>query len=500
MKNLRIGLFAALILAYIATRLWQLTDSCLWFDEIYSVNAAEHSWSELFSFVALDLIHPPLFYVLLKIWIGVGGESLLWLRLFPVIFAVAALVPMFGLFRVLGLTESAQYYVLFFLTVSGSLLKYSQELRMYSLLFFLSLVSLWLLVRTIRSGGGFVPLLLVNLLLIYTHYFGWFFVLGEIAALVILVPKSIWRVAVMLPLMSIAFAPWLIAVVRASAYGEGLAQNIGGTSRPGPVQIAMFLLNLVQPFYYQVTTIEPTSNYWMAIPILLVSIICLAVLLYKFKTTPPGAQQAAKLLAMVIFVPVALAFVGSWLFTYSFWGTRHMIVIFVPVYIIIGLALERIPYRAMVTAVLVLCAGAAFVVRVRSNEPQPSWCAWKPLADAALTERPSEIYASEDLIAYHLWFAEKGGTGTTPRIVKLDDVPGIAEDKGFFLPRGFDEVQTVRLDSPMPQRFWFFYRGSGPPGPADPIAALTARGYYVSSSRWIQAAGETAYAVLLEKR
>jgi uncharacterized membrane protein len=57
---------------YVSLRMWNLTASCLWFDEIFSIHAATHSWQNLFWFVAQDLIHPPLFYALLKIWISVG--------------------------------------------------------------------------------------------------------------------------------------------------------------------------------------------------------------------------------------------------------------------------------------------------------------------------------------------------------------------------------------------------------------------------------------------
>ena len=96
MKHFRpfqLAAFVLVIAAYIAVRFWRLTDSCLWFDEIFGVHAAEHSWDTILSFVALDLIHPPLFYILLKLWIAAGGESLFWLRLFPVMFAVVSLVP-----------------------------------------------------------------------------------------------------------------------------------------------------------------------------------------------------------------------------------------------------------------------------------------------------------------------------------------------------------------------------------------------------------------------
>src|SRR5215212_4910521 len=98
---------ALLIAAYVALRCWNLTESCLWFDEIFGIHAAERSWDSLLSFVALDLIHPPLFYALLKVWIGTVGESLLRLRMFPVAFSVLALIPFLLLCRELKLARQA---------------------------------------------------------------------------------------------------------------------------------------------------------------------------------------------------------------------------------------------------------------------------------------------------------------------------------------------------------------------------------------------------------
>ena len=136
---------AALCVAYLAARLWQLTDGCLWFDELFSVHAAEQSWSGMWSFVAQDLIHPPLFYALLKFWIATGGDGLLWLRLFPVLFAVLALVPFIHLCRELKLSRWTIVLAVALFAANGALIKYSQTLRMYSLLMFFSLMSIWLL-------------------------------------------------------------------------------------------------------------------------------------------------------------------------------------------------------------------------------------------------------------------------------------------------------------------------------------------------------------------
>src|ERR1051325_7526101 len=138
---------AALVILFIAVRLWRLTSSCLWFDEIFSVHAARHNLPELFRFVAADLIHPPLFYLLLKIWIALGGESLLWLRLLPALLAMASIFPFVLLCRELNVSAMARNFALLLMAVNGYLIKYAQEVRMYSLLMLLSTCSLWLFVK-----------------------------------------------------------------------------------------------------------------------------------------------------------------------------------------------------------------------------------------------------------------------------------------------------------------------------------------------------------------
>jgi len=142
-----LAIIVAICFVFVALRLWNLTDSCLWFDEIFGVHAAEMDWGNLFWFVAQDLIHPPLFYALLKIWIAAGGESLFWLRFFPVFFSTIAVAPFILLCRQFKLSLPTIALALMFFAVNGSLIKYAQEVRMYSLLLCLGLFSLWLFIR-----------------------------------------------------------------------------------------------------------------------------------------------------------------------------------------------------------------------------------------------------------------------------------------------------------------------------------------------------------------
>ncbi len=203
---------AVVCVIYVLLRLWNLTDSCLWFDEIFGVHAAELSWGNLVWFVAQDLIHPPLFYASLKIWIAVGGTSLFWLRFFPVLFSVLAVVPFILLCRQLKLSLPTTALALIFFAANGSLIKYAQEVRMYSLLLCFGLFSVWLFVRFLNSGKGFFLLIIINLLLVYSHYFGWLIIASEIFAVVILARERLKQIFLMLITVGLSFAPWIYSI------------------------------------------------------------------------------------------------------------------------------------------------------------------------------------------------------------------------------------------------------------------------------------------------
>jgi uncharacterized membrane protein len=169
-KAVRVLSFAsAAIVAsiYLSLRLSHLSSYSLWYDEVFSLVVARSQWSDLFRQVILDRIHPPLFYVLLKLWIAATGTSVRDLRLFSVFFSTLALVPLWDIMRRIKLTTGLRLALLFAIACNPFLVLYSQEVRMYSLLFFLSIWSLDLYLKQesapswVRFVWGFVNLLLV---------------------------------------------------------------------------------------------------------------------------------------------------------------------------------------------------------------------------------------------------------------------------------------------------------------------------------------------------
>ena len=504
MQNLRYVRFAAfvmVILAYVAVRFCGLTDSCLWFDEIFSVHAAEHSWNSLLSFVASDLIHPPLFYVLLKLWITVGRESLLWLRLFPVIFAGISLAPFALLCRELKLGIWTQILALLFLATNGSLIKYSQEVRMYSVLLCFSLFSMWLFARYFVKGKSFVPLVLVNLLLIYTHYFGWFVVTSEVLA-ILAFQRIKWRSIVgMFVICFLCFLPWMYAVWTAAQAGSELAQNIGWTMRPGFTGIFRFTLGLIEPIYYQSTNIEPASIYRVSLPILLIVAIVASLYFANWKQQNGTARQNIKLLALFSAVPLLIAFIISWLLPYSIWGTRHLIIVFPPLMILLTIALSNIHLQWMKAAAItfiILFSGYAFILQASRQALQYSWCAWKPLVTDATTELQANIYTFEDLVAYNVWFAGRDRQQKN-KVFKVNGIDGLVEDKAYFLPRRFNDIVTTNFDEIIDTKLWIAYRSKKFDSTEPPLRNFIFKGYRVVDQRAVEATHESAFFILLEK-
>lgn len=493
--------FGLLIIAalYFAARLLHLADSCLVFDEIFSVHAATHSWTSLFQFVAADLIHPPLFYVLLKIWILAGGESLIWLRIFPVVFAVVAIWPFLLLCRELKLKETEILIAFIFLASNGALIRYSQEVRMYSLLFCFSIVSLWLLVKFLDHKSTrtvYIWLLFFNLLLIYTHYFGWLLIGGETLAVLILRREKSRQFFASVGVLILAFLPWTWAIWRVSPTTNELAQNIGWQSKPDLVKLTEFLLTLNEPFYYQQSNIDPVSIWLISVPLALVCLGAIVIVVLKQR------DEKMILLLILVSVPLIIAFVASWLLPYSIWGVRHLIVIFAPFAVLASISINRLLFRELKFAlygligVLILTAGLMQL----SAKPQTFiWCGWETLsaqADAQTTA-PTTIYVFEDDGAYQLWYALKNNPKF--KIVSIKGYSDMPEDKSFFLPRSFGDVQISDKTAITGDRFYLAFRETSWKPDKQVLRDLTAQGYKIGEPSEFTAQKFTAFLVPVSK-
>lgn len=502
--NHRLAL-AAVCLVYISLRLWNLTDSCLWFDEIFGVHAAEMDWRNLFWFVARDLIHPPLFYVLLKIWLSIGGESLLWLRLFPVLFSVLAVFPFLKLCGELNLNfDSRRKFrtislALLFFAVNGSLIKYAQEVRMYSLLLCAAVFSLWLFARFVNTGERFPALLVVNLLLVYTHYFGWFIVAAEILAIIVLAGHHLKKIWAMFGFVFLGFTPWIYLVWQASKINADVGQNIGWMTKPSLSAIFKFVFDLFEPIYFEQSNADAAAIILITLPIIAAAFLAFGFYFADWKNRNEIEKRNFKLLSIFFFTPLFSAFIISWISPYSIWGTRHLIIVFAPAAILTAFAVAKITVEflrnAALISLLVLFA-AAFALQATRREPKYIWCAWENLAANLDANQPTKIYVFEDLVAYHFWFAKRDAAENF-QIIKINGIENLTEDKAYFLPRGFDQIRTTNQFEG--DRFFIAFRDKSFDESAPPLRNLKAQGYRIGAPQSYEAQGLKAFLVEIKR-
>ncbi|SIO59619.1 hypothetical protein SAMN05444166_6117 [Singulisphaera sp. GP187] len=186
-----VGLLAVLAVA-LALRLPYLTERSLWYDEASSWQTAKFPLSELWQSVRMN-VHMPLYYVLLKAWMAVWGESVAALRGFSITFGLVTVlgIDRFAreLYRVSASGDDRESGARQFGLVVAGLVAVAPfqvfgaiEARMYALGTALTAVSSWLLLLLLRQQGPrwlwwAYGVSVVSLL--YAHHYGLFSVVAQ---------------------------------------------------------------------------------------------------------------------------------------------------------------------------------------------------------------------------------------------------------------------------------------------------------------------------------
>jgi|GEM_PF-2874567 len=182
-KQRPLALFALVFLVSACAKILLLGSRELWLDETYSAFTAHLHFRQLLHFVFGD-VHPPIFPILLWIWVRLVGDAQIMLRLFSVLFNIASMILMFILGRrILGLRYGSLAAILF--AFSPMLFVYSLEVRNYMLFLFvlICLLSVHWRVAVEQSRSQSLPLIysLLAATLFYIHYVGVFVLLGLFA-------------------------------------------------------------------------------------------------------------------------------------------------------------------------------------------------------------------------------------------------------------------------------------------------------------------------------
>ncbi len=205
-------LILVLISLVLRTRAW---GTGYWMDEGLSVGIASHHFSTIPHLLRQDG-SPPLFYLLLHVWIQLFGTSERATHALSLLFALACIPVGFWSADRLFSRRAAWCAALLF-TVNPFLTRYAQETRMYSLLVLLALVAATAFAEVyVRRSRRWLPVLAIALaLLCYTHNWGLFFAVGAGAVALVIAWRAADRRALLIDVAIgfgaavVLYAPWL---------------------------------------------------------------------------------------------------------------------------------------------------------------------------------------------------------------------------------------------------------------------------------------------------
>ncbi|MGA2135766.1 MAG: hypothetical protein ABSH50_26030 [Bryobacteraceae bacterium] len=458
-RRLENPILCFLLAGFVAVRLYNLTTFCLDSDEIFSLLCARYTIPHLLLSVRADVVHPPFFYLLLWLWVRIGGESLLWLRLLPFLLSTAALVPAWIVFRQLQLGPLARLIAFALLLVNDSQVFHARYVRMYALFFLLSVISVALFNYFLSRGrsGTLLALLAVNLLLVYTQYFAWMVIGIEGLHLLLFDRRKFKYFLLGSAGIAMLFAPWAYAAAQAAIAKGGLGPNLGWIRHPKIGDVWWYYVGCIG-------TVWPVPVASAMVFLLLGFMV--AGLWRVFRAAPPDQKSLLWFAALLAFLPPYLTYVLSNMMRNSIWGNRHLIVSAVPFIALLALGLTALRPKWLRLAVLLIAAS------------------WGAFGIYRVTLYP-ELRNNMDVLAGQL--VELNSRAPGPVTIDFLD-PYLAFPMTYFLESHYhlhwNLVNVTGVEEITANRVWVGYNHKNWKLSQSPEDLLRQRGYHIGPGVW----------------
>ncbi|MGX1187990.1 putative membrane protein [Pseudomonas sp. F-14 TE3623] len=458
----RAGLVAVIVLALFA-RFHSITVPVIWYDEAYSLLLAEGSPAYIWATTARD-VHPPLYYVLLHFWMLLFGNGVLAARSLSALADVGTLLLCIKLMSLVT-TRKATWIAAVLLALLPMSVRYSQEVRMYTLLGFWLMGATVALVCWIKAPDQkrypfFYVLLMAAAF--YTHYF---------AALCVLVHWLCWwRVRDGGRPTAISFRAWLVAnSAIVVLYLPWIPHFIDQLLRMDGLEwIPPLTWQTALTFVWQLVMMGDSASYsslWRALPSVLI-VVCAAAVLLKTRNERPFSV----LLVGYFFVPVLTVFLVSLIV--PVFNARYLVFAAAALPLIVALALDTWSQRHTVLAAvgmaLVLLAEVHGLSAVYAQTDEMNGTSIRKDArlDAVVEGLGHEARPGDEIIVDNLYwylpFTYYNSTGIQPRLYAFKTPTGAlwgtAEYGGWALiPRHlhsilFNDFSTLKLNT---RRIWW---------------------------------------------
>jgi hypothetical protein len=355
-----VALFA---LAAFTVRAVSLDAQSLWRDEVDAMRFATAPLKEVLSNFSRPGWNGPLYFLLLRDWIALTGTSEYAMRFFSLLFGVLCVPLVYVLGNRLFSQETGLIAALL-VTASPYLTWYGQEVKMYTLLPALALLTIYALRRATEGGGWgwWAVQALATTLAFYSHILAALLIPVQVIAYFVWWPQARkqWRGAIIsiacLTLPYLPLAVWQVPLLIAPTPGQSaqpagrIVQTVLESWRAG----SLSLLRTRETGFSRFTlgeTVQILLDYWsigqmgtfgkgwpwgsVIVGLLLVWGV-LSPLTALLRRETPSMRNTLALLAWTVFPPLAVWFVSHWqpLFT-----DRYFVWSAVPFYLLIAAGL-----------------------------------------------------------------------------------------------------------------------------------------------------------------
>jgi hypothetical protein len=369
-------------------RLPELTRSSLWYDELFSLGVVSLPFGESMRRIIADHTNPPLFYLLLKGWVAVGGDGDTWARLLPCLFAMLLGPALVWLAREARAGAIAGALGVAITAASPLTVDLASEVRAYSLLALLACLSLAgaLRARRLATPESFALLTLINIALVHAHYFGWLTVAAEVGTAACCWPRAAkWSMARSAAFTAVAFVPWATVVVTDAIRHPAPLRNVAWIASPGAAAPLWLFRDLTARWSM------PQANLaWLAFASVALGMLGLSTLRMRRRAmaslpsggvatalaaaAPAAAEQSGSpdlgtlaLLAMAGFGAPLAVWGLSLVWGHSVWVERYLLGAAAPVALLTAIAVAALPPRRWPAAAL---AGFVWAIVGFASLPQ----------------------------------------------------------------------------------------------------------------------------------
>jgi mannosyltransferase len=339
----RAKIFILIFTLGIFLRVFLLDDESLWLDEGTSLRIAKMKTLEI---VKLESdANPPLYYLILHLWIKIFGDSEFSVRFPSLIFGSATI---FIVFKLLSSFDGEIALLSSLLTsISTFLVFYSQEARAYSLFLMISALSYLFLLEALRKGETkfFILYTLSVVLMLYTHIYSFFVVFSHIVFVSLCYINRIKKFSLFFSLSLLFYIPRAIVVFNQ-------ARNITSQGfwlpKPSFIDIAKTLIQFSGATYPMPR--DETGNvilksfiveYFPSAVLLFIFGVLILVLHLNFKRIDPEKRNFILMLWLWFLSPIILPFILSQFLT-PFYFTRYAIPSSVAFYVLVSMGFEFI--------------------------------------------------------------------------------------------------------------------------------------------------------------